>query len=159
MTGARIARAAARYLGEEAHFGVTYGDGLTDADLGASSTFTRGTRSSARPWRCIPPSQFGCFDVDVDGDGDVRGFAEKPRSSGDWINGGFFFFRRTLSRLSRRATSCVLEREPLQRLAREGGLELFRHQGFWSCIDTVSDHKRLCEDGTTPWSAAGDAAD
>jgi glucose-1-phosphate cytidylyltransferase len=153
MTGARIARAAARHLRDEAHFGVTYGDGLTDADLGREFDFHLGHDRFGTALAVNPPSQFGCFDVDVDG-GDVRGFLEKPRSSGDWINGGFFFFRRAFLDHLTCDEGCVLEREPLQRLAREGGLKLFSHHGFWSCIDTISDRDRvaaLCEAGATPW--------
>ena len=168
MTGARVARAAGRYLGDEAHFGVTYGDGLTDADLGAEFAFHQGHQKLGTALGVHPPSQFGCFDVDVDGDGGggVRGFAEKPSAETGWINGGFFFFRRGFLQYLDEHPGCVLEREPLQRLAREGELELFRHQGFWSCIDTVSDRDKvaaLCEDGTTPWlgpvaGRGGDAA-
>jgi glucose-1-phosphate cytidylyltransferase len=153
MTGARIARAAARHLREEAHFGVTYGDGLTDADLGREFDFHLAHDRFGTALAVNPPSQFGCFDVDVDG-GDVRGFLEKPRSSGDWINGGFFFFRRAFLDYLACDEGCVLEREPLQRLARDGGLKLFSHHGFWSCIDTISDRDRvaaLCEAGATPW--------
>ena len=151
MTGARIARAAARYLGSEAHFGVTYGDGLTDADLGLEFDFHLAHYRLGTALAVNPPSQFGRFDIEG---GDVRGFVEKTRASGEWINGGFFFFRRGFLDYLSSDDSCVLEREPLQRLAREGGLKLFSHQGFWSCIDTISDRDRvaaLCEAGTTPW--------
>jgi glucose-1-phosphate cytidylyltransferase len=151
MTGARIARAAARYLGDSAHFGVTYGDGLTDADLGDEFAFHLSHRKLGTVLGVHPPSQFGCFDVDSTG---VRGFAEKPAAEANWINGGFFFFRRGFLAYLDQTPDCVLEREPLQRLAREGELELYRYQGFWSCIDTVSDRDRvaaLCEDGATPW--------
>ena len=164
MTGSRIARAASRYLGDQAHFGVTYGDGLTDADLGEEFAFHQGHDKLGTALAVHPPSQFGCFDLDG---GEVRGFAEKPRTEAGWINGGFFFFRRGFLGYLDVQESCVLEREPLQRLARDGELRLYRHQGFWSCIDTVSDRDKvaaLCEDGTTPWlgpqaEGGGDAAD
>ncbi len=154
MTGARIARAASRYLGDQQHFGVTYGDGLTDADLGAEFAFHLAHQKLGTVLGVHPPSQFGCFEVDG---ADVRGFAEKPLAEAGWINGGFFFFRRGFLAYLDPLSSCVLEREPLQRLARDGELELFRHQGFWSCIDTVSDRDRvaaLCETGSTPWLGA-----
>jgi glucose-1-phosphate cytidylyltransferase len=154
MTGARIARAAARHLGPEGHFGVTYGDGLTDADLGGEFAFHLAHGRLGTALAVNPPSQFGCFDVEG---GDVRGFLEKPRAGGDWINGGFFFFRSGFLDYLSHDESCVLEREPLQRLAREGELKLFSHQGFWSCIDTISDRDRvaaLCEAGTMPWLGA-----
>ena len=151
MTGARIARAAARHRGEAAHFGVTYGDGLPDADLGEEFLFNLGHDRLGTALAVNPPSQFGCFDIDA---GDVRGFLEKPRTEAAWINGGFLFFRRNFLDYLSGDDGCVLEREPLQRLAREGGLKLYSHQGFWSCIDTASDRDRvaaLCEAGSTPW--------
>jgi len=151
MTGGRIARAAGRYLGLAPHFGVTYGDGLTDADLGAEFAFHLTHDKLGTVLGVHPPSQFGCFSVEG---GDVRGFAEKPLSEAGWINGGFFFFRRGFLGYLDERESCVLEREPLQLLAAQGELQLYRHQGFWSCIDTVSDRDRvaaLCEHGTTPW--------
>jgi glucose-1-phosphate cytidylyltransferase len=154
MTGARIARAAARYLGDHGHFGVTYGDGLTDADLGAEFAYHLNHEQLGTGLAVNPPSQFGCFDL---ADGDVRGFAEKPLTEAAWINGGFFFFRRDFLRYLSDEDGCVLEREPLQRLARDGELKLFHHQGFWSCIDTVSDRDRLSalyETGATPWLGA-----
>lgn len=154
MTGARIARAAARHLGAEGHFGVTYGDGLTDADLGAEFAFHLAHDRLGTALAVNPPSQFGCFDIEG---GDVRGFLEKSRTSGNWINGGFFFFRSGFLDYLSHDESCVLEREPLQRLAREGGLKLFNHEGFWSCIDTISDRDRvaaLCEASTMPWLGA-----
>ena len=151
MTGARIARAASRYLGPALHFGVTYGDGLTDADLGAEFAFHLAHDKLGTVLGVHPPSQFGCFEVDGGG---VRGFAEKPLAETGWVNGGFFFFRRGFLGYLDQHESCVLEREPLQLLAERGELRLYCHQGFWSCIDTVSDRDRvaaLCEEGATPW--------
>lgn len=151
MTGARIARAASRYLGKAPHFGVTYGDGLTDADLGAEFDFHLSHDKLGTVLGVHPTSQFGCLAVDGGG---VRGFAEKPDSESGWINGGFFFFRRDFLGYLDEHESCVLEQQPLRLLAERGELQLFEHQGFWSCIDTVHDRDRvagLCELGTTPW--------
>lgn len=151
MTGARIARAAARYLGAESHFGVTYGDGLTDADLAAELDFHLGHDRLGTGLAVNPPSQFGRFDL---AGGDVRGFVEKPLEGDAWINGGFFFFRRDFLSYLSDEDDCVLERAPLQALARDGELSLYRHQGFWSCIDTAADRDRvsaLYESGARPW--------
>ena len=96
-----------------------------------------------------PELQFGV--AELNGDGRVRGFVEKPRSE-QWINGGFFCFeRRVFDVLS---TDSVLEREPLAQLAAAGELRAFRHAGFWECMDTYKDALQL-EDlwaaGQAPW--------
>jgi len=151
MTGARIARAAARFLGSAEHFGVTYGDGLTDADLGAELAFHLAHDDLGTVLAVNPVSQFGM--LELDGDGRAR-FAEKPRLNDSWINGGFFFFRRGFLDYLDTDAACVLEQEPLQRLGDEGGLRLFAHDGFWSAVDTMKDRDRLqalFEDRAAPW--------
>ncbi len=150
-TGARIARACARYLGEAEHFAVTYGDGLTDADLGAELAFHLRHGAIGTVLAVNPPSQFG--HLEIDGDRVVR-FAEKPPGARGWINGGFFLFHRRFLRYLREEADCVLERDPLERLAADGELRVFRHGGFWSCVDTPRDRARLhalCESGAPPW--------
>ncbi len=151
MTGARIARAAARYLGEAEHFAVTYGDGLSDADLSEELRFHLQHGAVGTVLAVNPPSQFGRLQVNGD---HVHRFAEKPVMEDGWINGGFFLFRRSFLDYLSPAEDCVLEAEPLARLARDGELRVYRHQGFWSCLDTPRDHERLCalwESGAAPW--------
>jgi len=151
MTGARLARAAGRYLGEATHFGVTYGDGLTDADLSAELGFHLGHDKVGTVLGVQPPSQFGRLALHEDGS---ASFTEKPRRTEDVVNGGFFFFRRGFLDYLSAADGCVLEREPLQRLTSEGQLRVFRHPGFWSCVDTLRDREEvqgLWEAGTAPW--------
>jgi glucose-1-phosphate cytidylyltransferase len=153
MTGARIARAAARYLGHAEHFAVTYGDGLTDADLGAEVAFHLSHDRLGTVLAVNQPSQFGRLDLQEE---DVTGFAEKPASRHDWINGGFFLFRRGFLDYLSADENCVLERDPLSRLAANRQLKVFRWGGFWSCVDTVPDHQRaagLWEAGSAPWRA------
>ena len=115
MTGARLARAARRYLAEAPHFGVTYGDGLTDADLGQELAFHLGHDRLGTVLCVQPPSQFGRLALHEDGS---ASFAEKPRATNDMVNGGFFFFRRGFLDCLSTDANCVLEREPLQRLTR-----------------------------------------
>lgn len=151
MTGARLARAAARYLGDAEHFAITYGDGLTDADLGAEFAHHLDHDRLGTVLAVNPPCQFGRFDLAA---GELRGFVEKPLDEQHWINGGYFFFRRGFLDYLDTDDGCVLEREPLQRLAADGELELYRHKGFWSCVDTVADRDRvaaLYEAGSSPW--------
>ena len=151
MTGARIARAAARYLGEAEHFAVTYGDGLADVDLMAEFDFHRDHDRLATMLGVQPPSQFGR--IEIASDGPAR-FTEKPERTDQWINGGYFFFRKgVLDYLSDRH-DCVLENEPMQRLAEEGELSVYKHAGFWSCMDTSRDKEKieaLWESGAAPW--------
>ena len=151
MTGGRIARAAERYLGGAEHFGVTYGDGLTSLDLGREWEFHLSRGKIGTVLGVNPPSRFGEFRME----GDLAAaFIEKPEISEAWINGGYFFFhRRALGYLSVEE-SCVLERAPLARLAVDGELSVYRHQGFWGCMDTQRDRDALTEmwnSSQAPW--------
>jgi glucose-1-phosphate cytidylyltransferase len=131
-TGGRLHFAAGE-LGPGA-FCLTYADGVADIDLAALLAYHRGHGATATMTVVRPELQFGV--ADLGDDGVVRGFTEKPRSQ-DWINGGFFCFEPAVLELL--GPDCVLEREPLQRLAASGGLRGFRHQGFWHCMDTYKD--------------------
>jgi glucose-1-phosphate cytidylyltransferase len=152
MTGGRVARAARRYLGDAPHFAVTYGDGLTDADLGAELAWHLAHDRTATALGAEAPSTFGRFELDEDGG--ASAFVEKPRRAGGTINGGFFLFRRRFLDYLSAEEGCVLEGLPLQRLVAEGQLRVFRHSGFWSCVDTVRDRdevRGLWEAGAAPW--------
>jgi glucose-1-phosphate cytidylyltransferase len=152
MTGGRVARAIARYLGGAEHFAVTYGDGLTDADLEAEFAYHVAHGKIGTVLAVNPPSRFGEFRMD--GDRLVE-FVEKPEITGAWINGGYFFFRDAFKHYLSAAEDCVLEREPLSHLARDGELAVYRHNRFWACMDTQRDHEhltRLWEAGNAPWT-------
>ena len=99
-----------------------------------------------------PPSRFG--ELKIKGD-TVRTFDEKPEFNEKWINGGFFFFKREFfSDYLTANESCVLEKEPLGRLAHDGQLQLFKHSGFWACMDTQRDRdalNTLWHSGKAPW--------
>jgi glucose-1-phosphate cytidylyltransferase len=155
MTGARVARAAARYLGDAEHFAVTYGDGLTDADLGAELGFHVAHGKLGTVLGVNPPSRFG--EIVLEGDRVAR-FEEKPQFSDEWINGGYFFFRRAFLSYLDLDESCVLERAPLVRLASDGELAMYRHAGFWACMDTQRDLDQLNQvwaSGKAPWDPRG----
>jgi glucose-1-phosphate cytidylyltransferase len=152
MTGARVARAAARHLGDASHFAVTYGDGLTDADLAEEYHFHLEQGRMGTVLGVNPPSRFG--ELKVDGSR-VQEFSEKPDFVDSWINGGYFFFRREFIRYLSPDESCVLERDPLIRLARDGALSIYRFKGFWACMDTQRDHdvlNKLWDSGDAPWA-------
>lgn len=151
MTGARVSRAAARELGGAEHFAVTYGDGLTDANLAEELAFHLGHGGVGTVLGVNPPSRFG--ELRIEGDAVVE-FDEKPQIRDHWVNGGFFFFRRDFLDYLSDDDGCVLEREPLVRLARDGGLTVFRHPGFWEAMDTQRDRDQLTAllaSGEAPW--------
>ena len=152
MTGARVARAAARYLGDAPHFAVTYGDGLTDAALSDEYAFHLTQKRVGTVLGVNPPSRFG--ELRVDGE-KVEEFSEKPDFADSWINGGYFFFHREFLSYLEAEESCVLERAPLVRLARDGQLSIYRHRGFWACMDTQRDREQLDKlwaAGEAPWT-------
>ena len=151
MTGARVARAAAKYLGDATNFAVTYGDGLTDANLAEELEFHLAQKRYGTVLGVNPPSRFG--ELKVDG-AQVQEFAEKPKFVENWINGGFFFFHRNFLPYLSADESCVLEREPLVKLAQDGQLSIFKHRGFWACVDTQRDREyleKLWASGKPPW--------
>jgi glucose-1-phosphate cytidylyltransferase len=149
MTGARVRRAARFITGDR--FMLTYGDGVSSIDLRRLLAFHEQAGTVATVTGVHPSSRFG--ELLVDGSR-VAQFSEKPQTHEGVINGGFFVFeRKALDYLSDDA-SCVLEREPLERLAAEGQLSVYRHEGFWQCMDTYRDFQQLnqlWEAGEAAW--------
>jgi len=128
-------------------FGVTYGDGVTDLDFRKVVAFHRSHGRLATVTAVHPPGRFG--ELSLGAEGRVVGFNEKPQVEAGWISGGFFVFSsRVHDRLSD-DSQLILEREPLQSLAREGELMAYPHEGFWYCMDTPRDYQQL----TTLWSS------
>jgi glucose-1-phosphate cytidylyltransferase len=145
-TGGRIARLGDRLA--DRTFCATYADGVADVDLGALLEFHRGHGGLATMTVVRPDLQWGVAELEGDR---VAGFVEKPRSE-RWINGGFLCFEpAALGYLDEQS---VLEREPLRRLAAEGQLGAYRHEGFWDCMDTYKDAVVLNDlwgSGEAPW--------
>ena len=134
-TGGRVAALADRVGGEA--FCATYADGVANIDLDALLAFHREQGALATVTVVRPNLQWGIAELSGDA---VTGFVEKPRSE-HWINGGFFCFEpKVFEYLD---ADSVLEREPLERLAADGGLRAFRHEGFWDCMDTYKDAVEL----------------
>ncbi len=150
QTGGRIA-ALGEHLAGEPVFCATYADGLADIDLEQLLEFHAGHGALASMTVVRPELQFGVTQIDEEGV--VRGFQEKPRSD-HWINGGFFCFgAEVLERLGGPET--ILEREPLDGLAADGQLRAYRHRGFWECMDTYKDAIALNDmwaAGSAPWA-------
>jgi glucose-1-phosphate cytidylyltransferase len=145
-TGGRLHLAAALLSGR---FCVTYGDGVADIDLNALLACHAAHGSAATVTVVRPRLPFGV--AELNGDGVVRRFVEKPRSE-HWVNGGFFCFEPAALALLR--PDSVLEREPMERLAASGQLRAYRHEGFWDCLDTYKDAVELNDlwaQGRAPW--------
>lgn len=153
MTGGRVAIAAERYLGNAEHAAVTYGDGLCNVNLKKEFEFHLSHGKIGTVLGVNPPSRFGeiCLDGDM-----VKEFAEKPEFKENWINGGFFFFRKEFfQRYLTKDESCVLEKAPLVKLADDGNLNMYKHRGFWACMDTQRDRdllNQLWASGEAPWA-------
>jgi glucose-1-phosphate cytidylyltransferase len=148
MTGGRVKRAA-RYLDEDT-FMVTYGDSVSDVSLCELLDFHRSHGKLATITAVHPVSRFGILEVGEQAR--VATFSEKPVGDG-WINAGFMVFQRgVLDLLS--GDDCILEREPFERLAREGQLMAYRHHGFYFAMDTYREYKAINDiwaGGNAPW--------
>jgi glucose-1-phosphate cytidylyltransferase len=149
MTGGRL-KAIRSYLKEDDLFCFTYGDGVSDLDIGATIEFHKRHGKLATVTAVTPPGRFGAlvFDGDM-----VTDFREKPAGDGGRINGGFFVASpKVLDLVEDEET--IWERDPLETLARTGQLTAFQHDGFWQSVDTLRD-KMLLEElwasGQAPW--------
>ena len=148
QTGGRLRRVR-DYL-DDGTFCFTYGDGLSNVDIGASIRFHREQKRLATLTAVQPAGRFGALDIV---DKRITRFEEKPQGDGSWINGGFFVLEpAVLEHIDSDAT--VWEREPLEQLARDGQLSAFTHRGFWQPMDTLRDKMRLedlWQSGEAPW--------
>lgn len=149
MTGGRLRRVS-DYIKDEEAFCFTYGDGVGDIDIGASVEFHKSHGRLATLTATYPPGRFGALDINQK---QVMNFKEKPKGDGAMINGGFFVLSpAVLSYLDGDAT--VWEQWPLMKLADEGQLMAYEHQGFWQPMDTLRDKQyleSLWESGKAPW--------
>jgi glucose-1-phosphate cytidylyltransferase len=149
LTGGRLLRLRT-WLQEEGSFMLTYGDGLSDIDLGALVAFHRRHGKVATVTAVRPPARFGALHIEGER---VTRFSEKPQSEEGWINGGFFVFEPAVFSYLADDRS-TLEREPLERLAADGQLMAYRHEGFWQPMDTLRDKQHLealWASGAAPW--------
>jgi glucose-1-phosphate cytidylyltransferase len=130
---------------------LTYGDAVASVDLVALLAFHRSHGRLATVTAVRPPARFG--ELRFEGDR-VAHFAEKPQTSEGWINGGFFVLEPGVAGYIPDGTQVVWEREPLERLAADGELMAYRHDGFWHPMDTLRDVRTLEElwlSGSPPW--------
>lgn len=150
LTGTRV-KMVESYLNAP-HFALTYGDGVCDLDLSRELDFHLKHGKTGTVAAVHPPSRFGM--IEIMPDDQVKSFQEKEPLHHDFINGGYFLFRREfLARLPADG-NYSLESEPLTSLARDGQLAAFKHSGFWQCMDTLRDREtleKLHEGGKAPW--------
>jgi glucose-1-phosphate cytidylyltransferase len=149
MTGGRLGRLQ-EMLRPEGTFLMTYGDGVSNVDIGALLETHKKHGKIATMTAVRPPARFGTMQFHGD---QVLDFKEKPQTQEGWINGGFFAFEPEIFDYLH-GDDTVLEGDPLERLAAEGELMAYRHEGFWQCMDTLRDKTRLqelWESGDAPW--------
>lgn len=148
MTGGRIKRVQ-QYIGNES-FCLTYGDGVSDVDIAALIEFHNTNVHIATLTGVQPEGKFGIMDLEGIS---IRSFREKSRNDVGCINGGFMVLEPKVFDYIKDDTT-IFEREPLEKLAEEGQLDCYRHDGFWQCMDTLRDKEKLeklIESGNAPW--------
>lgn len=149
MTGGRLKRVG-QYVKDDEAFCFTYGDGVSDVNIGELINFHREQKVKATLTAVYPPGRFGALDIVGD---KVTAFKEKPKGDGGMINGGFFVLSPSvLGLIADDAT--LWEKEPLESLANEGQMAAFAHTGFWQPMDTLRDKNHLEElwaSGKAPW--------
>ncbi|MFG1466451.1 glucose-1-phosphate cytidylyltransferase [Xanthobacter sp. DSM 24535] len=149
MTGGRLRRVLP-HIGEDA-FCLTYGDGVANIDIAASIAFHRQHGGLATVTAAYPPKRFGQMEIV---DNQVRDFREKPDGEGGFINGGFFVLSPKVADYIDPNDEAIWEREPLERLSRDGQLYAYKHEGFWQPMDTLRDKmylEELWSSGAAPW--------
>ena len=140
FTGGRIKRAA-KYIGNKP-FLLTYGDGVCDVNIAETVKFHQEHGKLITMTAIQPEGRFGALGIDKDQT--IHSFLEKPKGDNSWINGGFFVCQpEVVNYIDGDAT--IFEREPLEKLASEGNLKAYKHNGFWQCMDTLRDKNKLEE--------------
>jgi glucose-1-phosphate cytidylyltransferase len=155
MTGGRVKRLAP-YFGKDT-FMLTYGDGVADINLQELLAFHRAHGKLATLTAVRPPARFGHLEFDGD---QIVEFSEKPQTGEGWINGAFYVLEPGVFDYID-GDETMWEREPLERLAKDGQLMAYRHGSFWQCMDTLRDKRLLdgmWESGKAPWKLWDDTA-
>ena len=148
MTGGRIKRIE-KYIDGDS-FCLTYGDGVSDVPLDKVVEFHLKKKKIATLTAARPEGRFGILDFDGD---DVTYFREKSKEDVGWINGGFMVLDKGVFDYID-GDSTVFEQDPMHRLAKDGQLNAYKHDGFWQCMDTLRDKEKLqklWDTGNAPW--------
>lgn len=138
MTGGRLKKIRS-YIGNE-RFMITYGDGVSNVNIAELLKFHVSKKKIGTVTAIRPPGRFGV--LRIQDDSNITSFLEKPMGDGGYVNGGFFVFEPELFDYLKDDTT-ILEREPLELLAKEGQLNAFKHEGFWYAMDTLRDKNHL----------------
>lgn len=149
LTGSRLARIKP-YLGNDAAFLMTYGDGVSDVNIAKVVAFHRQQGTVATLSGVHPNSRYGILEIEGN---TVTNFSEKPQLAG-YVNGGFAVFNREIFRYLSPDGNCILEQQPLHTLAQERQLSVYRHEGFFYAMDTYQHYEeinRMWERGQRPW--------
>ncbi len=149
LTGGRLLRLK-KYFNKSETFMLTYGDGVTSQNLKKLVKFHKSHNRIATMTAVRPSARFG--ELKLKGNKIIK-FEEKPQVSKNWVNGGFFVFNSEIFDFIK-GDKTMLEREPLEKLAKIGELVAFKHYGFWQCMDTIRDKKllnKLWKKGVAPW--------
>jgi len=138
QTGGRIKRLQ-KYIGNET-FMLTYGDGVSDININKLVEFHKAHKKYATLTAVKPSGRYG--QLNIDSNGEVKAFIEKPPGDGSWVNGGFFVLEPEIFRYIK-DDETVWEKEPLENLAKDGQLMAYKYTGFWKCMDTLRDKREL----------------
>ena len=150
MTGGRV-KQAKRVIGNEP-FMLTYGDGVGDINIDELISFHKKSKKIVTMTSIQPEGRFGALDIDENGL--VKVFKEKPKGDGSWINAGFFICEPEVFDYIPDDNSIMFEKEPLENLAKDEELITFKHRGFWKPMDSLKDKKdlnTLWDKNLAPW--------
>jgi len=151
MTGDRVYRIK-KYLGDDDTFLLTYGDGVGSVDIPASIELHRNSGKVCTVTAVHPPGRFG--ELGLKDDFSVQGFNEKPQTESGYINGGYMVCSSLLFSYLESNPAVMLEQEPLRKLAAEGRMAAYKHEGFWQPMDTLQEFtllNKLWQEGRAPW--------
>jgi glucose-1-phosphate cytidylyltransferase len=150
MTGGRIKKAQ-DFIGDKS-FMLTYGDGVSDIDIGKLVKFHKSHGRLMTMTSAQPDGRFGA--LDIASDNKVQKFQEKPKGDGSWINAGFFVCEPGVFDYITQGDATVFEQQPLKKLAKNGEIYTYKHDGFWMPMDTLRDKNVLSEkwdNNDAPW--------
>ncbi len=155
LTGGRVARAA-KYVDTD-KFLLTYGDGLADVNIKDLVQFHESHGKNLTLTGVNLPSRFG--NLEVSGN-TIVSFTEKKRIEDEWINGGYMVIQKDFLKYLSPDSECILEQSPLKQAAFDNQLMMYKHYGFWQCMDTIREHQKLEELWTkgAPWKIWADAS-
>lgn len=150
MTGARIKKAQ-KFVGNEP-FMLTYGDGVADIDINALLKFHSSHGKAMTMTSAQPDGRFGA--LDLTDTNQVNAFKEKPKGDGGWVNAGFFVCEPEVFDYIEDGDEIIFEQEPLSRLAMDGKIYTYKHEGFWKPMDSLKDKNdlnKLWDTNKAPW--------